>query len=100
MPTFVVAEIVPVEVPPLRLKTMVDPPVVKLLPAASRAVRVRVAVEPEVTVPLETLTKEVAALITPGLTVTVGIVEVTALPPIVDAIVVADPLTKPVNVAV
>ena len=51
-----VAEIVPVEVPPEFVKTTVDPPEVKLFPAASLPCNVKVMLAPEFTVVLETLT--------------------------------------------
>jgi hypothetical protein len=58
-----------------------------------------VIVLPEITEAEETLIVEVVALIAPGVTVTAGSVEVTALPPTVAPIVVAVPATAPVNVA-
>lgn len=90
---------VPVEVPPLRLNTTVAPPVVRLFPAASRACKVRVTVLPDCTVAEETETMDVAELIAPGVTVMVGMVVVTGVPPMVAAMVVAVPATRPVKVA-
>jgi hypothetical protein len=92
-----VPEIVPVDVPPVREKTTVDPPVVIKFPAASRAVKVRVISEPEITVGLETATVEVAIEIAPGLTVIVGRAVVIVEPLMVAFIVVADPESTPVN---
>lgn len=70
------------------------------LPAPSFAVRVSVTLLPELTVADETLSTEVHELIVPGVTVTVGIVVVTATPPIVALRVVAVPAKIPVRVAV
>ena len=70
-----------------------------MLPAASRAWSVRVAVEPERIVPDDVETVEVAVAIAPGFTV-IDVVEVTAFPPIVAWIVVAEPDVTPVKVAV
>ena len=94
-----VAEIDPVEVPPEFVKTTVEPPEVKLFPAASRPCKVRVMLAPELTVELDTLTTDCASEITPGVTVTVGSVDVIATPPMVPVIVVDVPLTIPVKVA-
>lgn len=91
---------VPVEVPPERLKTTVAPPVVRLFPAASRPVKVRVTVFPDDTLELETVSKDVVAEIEPGFTVTVGGVLVTGTPPMEALIVVGVPLIFPVKVAV
>lgn len=91
---------VPVLVPPERLNTTVDPPAVRLLLLESRAVKVRVILAPELTVAEDTLTKELAKLIAPGVTVTVGKVEVTETPPMVPVMVVADPAVTPVKLAV
>src|SRR5437016_1419500 len=91
----------PVLVPlPVPAKTTVDPPVVRLFPAASLACSVSVAAAPETTVALDTVTTDVAGDTTPGVTAIVGSVEVTGLPPIVAPMVVALPATAPVNVAV
>lgn len=99
MPTFVVAPMVPVAVPPLRLKTTVLPPVVRLLLNPSRACKVRVLVVPEAMLALLTVITELAALITPGVTVKVGSVLVTAEPPMVAPIVEAEPAVAPVRLA-
>lgn len=96
----VVAPIFPVLVPPLRLKTTADPPVVRKFPAASLAVKVRVTVFPDCTVPADTLLTDVTVEITPGFTVIVGSVVVMAEPAIFAVTVVADPLTTPVKVEV
>lgn len=66
----------------------------------SLACSVRVTVDPELTVALETVTVELAKLMGPEMTVTVGRVLVTATPPMVPVIVVAVPLTTPVKLAV
>ena len=96
----VVAPTDPVEVPPELLKTTVDPPLVKLFPAASFACKVNVTALPEATVLEDTDASEVFVEITPGLTVTVGKVVETKVPPMVARMVVAVPDTKPVKVAV
>jgi hypothetical protein len=62
--------------------------------------RVSVTALPDTTVALETVTTDVLVEIAPTVTVTVGSVEVTALPPIVALIVVAEPAVTPVRVAV
>ena len=89
----------PVEVPPDLVNTTVDPPVVKLFPAASLAVSVNVIPAPDCTVLVETLTKEVAGLMAPALTVTVGEAVVTDTPPMVAKIEVAVPAVTPVKTA-
>src|SRR5690242_13043741 len=91
---------VPPLVPPVTVNATVDPPVVNALPAASRAVSVSVAVPPAPIVSLDTVTTDVAAEITPGVTVTVGGVEATGAELIVAPTVVAVPARTPVNVAV
>ena len=96
----VVAEIVPVDVPPERLKATVRPPTRMLFPAASFAWRVRVVLEPEAIVPLARDTTEFASDTAPGVTVRVGKVLVIADPPIVAPRVVAVPERTPVTVAV
>src|SRR5438552_10867425 len=96
----VVPPIVPVLVPPDRLNATVSPPVVRLFPAPSLAWSVSVAVAPDTTVPLDVVTVDVAVEAVPGVTVIVGRVELTALPPMVALIVVAVPAVPPVNVAV
>ena len=90
----------PVLVPPAAVKTTVAPPVVRLFPAASFAWSVSVTAPPDWTVPAETLTTDWLVEIPPGITVTVGSVLVTAVPPIVAPMVVAVPAVTPVNVAV
>jgi hypothetical protein len=62
-------------------------------------VKVRVEFEPEANEADETVTSEFASEEAPGLTVRVGSVEVTALPPIVEPIVVALPDVDAVNTA-
>lgn len=91
---------VPVLVPPLFVKTTVEPPVVKLFPAASFALNVRVTALPDVTVAEETDKVEVTAEMAPGLTVTVGSAVLTKVPPMVARMLVAVPLTTPVKLAV
>ena len=100
MPASVVALIVPVELPPERLNTTVAPPTVIELPAASLACKVSVEVPPELIVALPTNICEVAELGPPGVTVTLGAAVVTLVPPILAVIVVAEPATAPVKVAV
>lgn len=100
MPLSVVAEIDPELIPPDFEKTTARPPAVSVLPAASFVVKVRVSLDPEVNVPLDTLTKDCASETAPGVTVTVGKVEVTVDPPIEAEIVVAVPEVVPVKVAV
>jgi hypothetical protein len=96
----VVAPTVPVLVPPEAVNTTVDPPVLRLLPAASFACSVSVTALPDATVPLDTLTTDpVAAVeIAPTVTWTVGSVLVTATPPIVAPMVFAVPAVNPVKV--
>jgi hypothetical protein len=94
----VVAPTVPVLVPPAAENTTVDPPVLRLLPAASLACSVSVTALPDATVPLDTLTSDPAVEIGPTVTWTVGSVLVTAAPPIVAPIVVAVPAVNPVKV--
>jgi hypothetical protein len=98
----VVTPIVPVLVPPDAKKTTVAPPAVRLFPAASFPCSVSVLVLPDATVPLDTLTTDpVAAVeIAPGVTVTVGSVDVTAAALMVAWIVVAVPARTPVKIAV
>jgi hypothetical protein len=78
-----VAAMFPVEVPPICEKTTARPPVLNWFPAASFAVRVRLTVAPDATVPLDTEMIEFAKEIAPGVTVMVGIVLVTTDPPAV-----------------
>lgn len=94
-PLSVVEPMVPVLVPPVRVNTTADPPALRLLPLLSLACNVRVMVDPELTVPLETETIDCAKDAEPGVTVTVGIVDVTLLPPIVALRVVAEPAVTP-----
>lgn len=91
---------VPVLVPPERENRTVEPPVLKLFPAASFAVKVRLTLEPEATVDAETEIKDVTVEILPGLTVIVGSVVLTAVPLTVAPMVVAVPARTPVNTAV
>ena len=67
---------------------------------ASRAVRVRVMVEPEATVEDEDVIVDFAVDIAPGITVTDGLGEVTETALIVASISVDDPATSPSKVAV
>lgn len=90
---------VPVEDPPERVKATANPPLVRALSFASLAVKVRVEFDPEAMVLAETLMSELANENPPGVTVTVGSVEVSAEPLIVAAIVVADPAVVPVKEA-
>jgi hypothetical protein len=99
-PLSVVALIVPVLVPPEAANTTVEPPVAKLLPAASFACSVSVTALPETTVPADTLTTDWVVEIAAGVTWTVGSVVVTATPPIVAPIVRAVPAAIPVKLAV
>jgi hypothetical protein len=96
----VVAEIFPVEVPPVAENATLEPPVVSKFPAASRLVRVRVTEFPEFTVAALRETVEVTSEIGPGRTCTVGDAVVTKEPPMVAWIVVAVPARTPVKVAV
>lgn len=91
---------VPVLVPPDPAKTTVSPPAVNGLLFASLVKRVRVTLDPEATDEREAVSTDWETDAAPGLTVTVGRVLVTALPPIVELIVVAVPATTPVKVAV
>lgn len=89
----------PVEVPPLRLNTTVEPPPLKAFPAASRAVKVTVMLLPDATDAFETAIVEFPGEIIPGVTVTVGLPEVTAEPAMVAVIFVAVPARTPVKIA-
>ena len=91
---------VPLLVPPLIVKTTVRPPVVKRFPAASRAVNVAVEVEPACIAEDDKVTVDCDKLIGPGVTVIVGIVEVTVEPLIVAVTVVAVPAIKPWKLAI
>jgi hypothetical protein len=97
LPTSVVPPKVPVELPPKFVKATVSPPEGSAFPAASFAVSVAVMLEPEATVPAETVTSDWASETAPGVTVTVGSVEVIAEPPIVAFTVVAVPEVVPVK---
>ena len=70
------------------------------MPLPSKEVRVNATVEPELTVPLETLTVESESEADPVFTVIVGNALETAVPPIVAAIVVAVPEVVAIKVAV
>jgi hypothetical protein len=96
----VVAPIVPVLVPPEAVNTTVEPPVAKLLPAASFPCSVSVTALPDATVPADRLTTDWLVEIAAGVTWTVGSVLVTAVPPIVAPMVFALPATIPVKGAV
>jgi hypothetical protein len=96
----VVALIVPVLVPPEAVNTTVSPPVVRLFPAASFACSVSVTALPAATAPADTLTTDWLVELALGITVTVGMVLVTATPPIVAPMVVALPATIPVKLPV
>src|SRR5258705_5583932 len=91
LPLSVVDPIVPALVPPEIVNATVAPPVVSALPAASRACKVSVAVPAALTLGLQTETSEVAAEITPGVTVTAGRVVAPGRPSIVARIVLATP---------
>ena len=99
-PLSVVDEIVPLLVPPVLENKIAEPPVVSVFPLASLAVNVSATVFPEVTVLLDTEITDCARDIAPGLTVIVGEILVTALPPIVAVIDVADPEFVAVKIAV
>lgn len=76
--------------PPVARKVTVAPPVLRLFPAASLPCRVATTVWPELTVPAESVVKEVAVEMAPGLT-SIDAVLVTGEPPIVALIVVVVP---------
>ena len=95
----VVAPIVPVLLPPVRVKTTVRPPLVRLFPTASRAWSVRVSALPDANVALVRVTSEVTGDATPAVTVIVGNVELIAAPPIVALMARAVPANTPVKVA-
>ena len=84
------------------VNTMVLPPEVIWLLLTSLAVSVSPTEDPDVKVAGDPVmvTAEFANDIVPGVTVIVGRVVVTGLPPIVALIVVAEPETTPVNIAV
>ena len=94
------ALIAPVLVPPDAVNATVSPPAVRLLPAASLARRVRIALPPEMMLAADTVTVDCVVVAAPGTTVIVGSAEVTATLLIVAPIVVAVPASTPVNVAV
>lgn len=96
----VVALIVPVEVPPEFEKTIVAPPLVTVLPAASLPVSVTTTPEPLATVLLATDTTELVAEIIPGKTDTVGKLVATGVPLTFALILVAVPAKTPVKLAV
>ena len=96
----VTEENVPFETPPVRAKAIVEPPVEIEFPLGSFAVKVTVTPVPEARVALETVTRDCEREIDPGVTVTVGNVEVTAEPLTVALMVVAVPEAIPVKVAV
>ena len=73
----------PVLVPPLFVNVTVSEPVVRLLPAASLALSVSVTRLPEATEPPETVSVEVLIDAGPGVTDTVGKVELSWVPPTV-----------------
>ena len=95
----VVPLIVPVLDPPDLLNSIVALPPVIRFEFASLAVRVKVAFELDAMVAELTVTTDVAAEMAPGMTVTVGGVDVTGDPPIVAEIVVGLPEIMPVNMA-
>jgi hypothetical protein len=90
---------VPLLVPPLMVKTIVRPPVVRRFPAASLAVSVAVEADPAWILAADKVTVDCARLIAPGVTVIVGIVEVTVEPLMVALTVVAVPAIKPWKLA-
>ena len=91
---------VPVLVPREAEKTTTSPPVVRLLPAASRVRSVSVEVPPETMVELETETCDVVVDAGPGSTAIDSDPDVTGFPSMVAPIVVGVPARTPVNVAV
>ena len=95
-----IAEIVPFDDPPDFANVTLEPPAVKLFPAASFAWSVRVTAAPDKTVPLATLIKDVAGEMPPGFTVIVGKVVEIEDPPMVACRVVAVPERTPVKFAV
>jgi len=96
----VTPENVPLDPPPERLKLTAEPPVVRLFPEASLACKVTVEVAPAKITAGVTLTVDLAKLIDPAVTVTVGKAEVRAFPAIVAPILVAVPAKTPVKLAV
>jgi hypothetical protein len=71
---------VPSLVPPVAVNTTTAPPVTRLFPTASFACNVSVAGAPESSTESDTVMNDVADEIAPGVTVTVGRVDVTGLP--------------------
>ena len=96
----VVVENVPELAPPDLENATASPPEVSELPLASFADRVTVTLLPDTTLAEETLTRDWASDAPPGMTITVGKELVTAAPPTVAPIVVGEPETKPLKVAV
>ena len=82
-PLSAVAAIVPSLVPLPFVKSTVRPPVVSRLAAASRAVSVSVTAPPDATDAADTVTADCASESAPGVTVIVGLADVTAMPLIV-----------------
>jgi hypothetical protein len=89
----------PVLVPPLTVNTTASPPAVRLFPAASFVRRNRVTVSPAAAVPVDSDTVDWLKETAPAGTVIVGMVEVTAAPPIVAYTVEAVPTVTAVKVA-
>jgi len=100
LPLSVTALKVPLDVPAPNPKRTVKPPVVRLLPAASLAVRVTVVLLPATMLAAPTETIDCDTLAAPGVTVIVGAVDVTALLPMVAVMVLAEPAVAPVKVTV
>ena len=94
----VTAPNVPLDPPPLLKNETLKPPEESVLLEASFAVSVAVTDCPEVTEPELKVTTELARLILPGETATVGRVEVTLDELMVAVIVVAVPAVVPVKV--
>ena len=90
----------PVLVPFATENTTASPPDERSFPAASRAWRVTVEVEPDATLAADTVTVEVDSETPPVVTAIVGRVVATATPPIVAPMVWAVPAPTPVKVAV
>ena len=98
LPLSVVAEKVPVLVPPDRLKTTVRPPVNKLFPAASFACNETTTCEPDTTLGLAALNNDCESEIGPTVTMSVGSALVIATPAMVALTRVPDPANTPVKV--
>lgn len=90
----------PVLTPPVWLNTTASPPVVRVLPAPSLAVKVSVTLLPEATELDERVIVDWATEIVPGVTLAVGFVVVIGAPPMVAPMLVAVPARTPVSVAV